>query len=49
VATGALSVDAMGRAIFERLLRHASGEKTCAEELGVGDNEFVPWPIGVLA
>lgn len=49
VADGALSVQAMGRAIFERLLCHASGEKTCAEDLGVGENEFVPWPIGVLA
>ncbi|MDZ5455764.1 altronate dehydratase family protein [Azohydromonas lata] len=49
VVDGTASVDEMGRAIFERLLRHASGEKTCAEDLGVGENEFVPWPIGVLA
>lgn len=49
VADGSVSVEEMGQIIFERLLRHASGEKTKAEELGVGENEFVPWPIGVLA
>jgi altronate hydrolase len=37
----------MGRAIFEQILRHASGEPTKSEALGVGLNEFVPWPLGV--
>ncbi len=49
VADGAVGVPEMGRRIFERLLDYASGVPTKAEELGVGDNEFVPWPIGVLA
>jgi altronate hydrolase len=49
VGEGNASVQQMGQLIFERLLRHASGEKTKAEELGVGENEFIPWPIGVLA
>lgn len=49
VANGSVSVEEMGQIIFERLLRHASGEKTKAEKLGIGENEFVPWPIGVLA
>jgi altronate hydrolase len=49
IADGSVSVQEMGQIIFERLLRHASGEKTKAEELGIGENEFVPWPIGVLA
>ena len=38
----------MGRRIFEQLLRHASGERTKSELSGMGENEFVPWPIGVL-
>lgn len=38
-----------GARIFERWLAHASGLATTAEELGLGDSEFVPWPIGVLA
>ena len=35
---------AVGREIFDLLLRVASGEKTCAERLG--HKEFVPWRIG---
>ena len=44
-----LSREQMGELIFARLLAHASGELTCSEQLGVGENEFVPWPKGVLA
>lgn len=44
-----LSVEQMGEQIFARILAHASGEQTCSEQLGVGENEFVPWPKGVLA
>lgn len=49
IADRNVSVECMGAVIFEALLRHASGAKTKAEELGIGENEFVPWPIGVLA
>jgi len=49
VIDGESTLEAMGRVIFEQLLRHASGEKTKSELLGVGGNEFVPWPIGVTA
>lgn len=49
VLDGQLSVEQMGQRIFDSLLRHASGEKTRSEDLGVGENEFVPWPKGVLA
>jgi altronate hydrolase len=28
------------------LLATASGEKTCSEALGIGDEEFVPWLVG---
>ena len=48
-ADGDGAVVKLGREVFERLLRHASGEKTKAEELVLGENEFVPWPMGVLA
>jgi altronate hydrolase len=34
-------------AIFQQLLRVASGEPTKSELLGLGDHEFVPWMIGV--
>lgn len=49
VLDGSQSIEQTGRTIFQRWLDHASGEPTKSEELGVGDNEFVPWPIGVLA
>lgn len=47
VIDGDLTIAQMGQRIFDQLLRHASGEKTRSEIAGVGENEFVPWPIGV--
>ncbi len=44
IADGTASVEAVGREIFEALLRVASGEKTKAETLG--HHEFSPWRIG---
>jgi altronate hydrolase len=49
VLDGALSAAEMGRAVFERWLAYASGEPTKSEQLDIGENEFVPWPIGVFA
>lgn len=43
------SVQALGHQLFERWLSCASGAPTQSELLGIGANEFVPWPIGVLA
>ena len=42
------SLDAMGEAIFDLLLRTASGEKSKSEDLGLGDLEFVPWQMGAV-
>lgn len=36
----------VGREIFEEILAVASGKKTKSEQLGVGDEEFVPWVVG---
>jgi len=41
-----LSIDDMGARIFDKVVRTASGELTKSEELGIGDNEFIPWQIG---
>lgn len=43
---GECTVQKCGELIFRRILSVASGEKTCSEELGYGDNEFNPWQIG---
>jgi altronate hydrolase len=39
-------VDDVGRELFEKILSVASGEKTKSEQLGYGDEEFVPWQVG---
>ena len=49
IIDGEKDLDEMGKIIFDTILRIASGEKSKSEALGVGENEFVPWPIGVLA
>ncbi len=47
VIDGDATIPEMGRRIFDQLLRHASGEPTRSEAIGVGENEFVPWPLGI--
>ena len=49
VGVGTATLDEMGEVIFRQMLAVASGEKSKSEALGVGEDEFVPWPIGVLA
>jgi altronate hydrolase len=44
IADGESTIEKVGREIFNRLLRVASGERTHAEVLG--HHEFVPWRIG---
>ena len=43
-----LSLEEMGREIYETFLRVASGEETKSEAQGLGDHEFVPWQIGAV-
>lgn len=47
VIDGDRSLDDLGQEIFEKMLAVASGEKSKSEALGVGEEEFAPWPIGV--
>lgn len=48
IVDGEKTIEEMGQEIFLQLLRIASGEKTKSEELGVGENEFVPWPYSIV-
>ncbi|TJZ91787.1 altronate dehydratase [Paracoccus gahaiensis] len=43
-----VSIEAKGREIVDLILRTASGEATRSEDLGLGDNEFLPWQIGAV-
>jgi len=49
VLDGGETVESMGQRIFEAILRHASGERTASERLGLGDEEFVPWHLGIVS
>ena len=49
IVDGECSVPEMGQRIFEQILRHASGEATKSELLGLGDHEFVPWHLGIVS
>lgn len=42
------SVEDVGRAIFQKVLDVASGERTKSELNGVGDEEFNPWMVGAV-
>ncbi len=48
VIDGEASVPEMGEKIFAKILATASGAPTRSEELGFGDDEFVPWTIGAV-
>jgi altronate hydrolase len=37
-----------GQQIFDLILKTASGQKTKSEDLGYGENEYVPWYIGAV-
>jgi len=37
-----------GRRIFNLMLETASGKRTRSEELGYGEEEFVPWTPGLI-
>ncbi len=43
-----VSIADKGQEIFKKILKVASGETTKSEELGYGDNEFVPWQVGAV-
>jgi altronate hydrolase len=42
------SVESVGERLFQLILDTASGRKTLSEELGFGQEEFVPWQLGAV-
>ena len=38
----------VGDELFELILEVASGRQTLSEELGIGQDEFAPWPMGAV-
>lgn len=49
ILDGEVDVPQMGERIFQAILRHASGQQTKSELLGLGDHEFVPWHLGIVS
>lgn len=49
VLDGECDIPQLGQRIFAHILRHASGEPTKSERLGLGDHEFVPWHLGIVS
>ncbi len=48
IVTGDETVDQVGERLFELLVATASGESTASERFGFGEEEFVPWQMGVV-
>jgi len=48
VVTGDETIESLGLRIFHLLIATASGQATRSEQLGYGDNEFVPWQVGAV-
>ena len=49
ILDGACTLQEMGQQIFALMLETASGRHSKSEMLGLGDNEFVPWQIGIMS
>ncbi len=48
VVDGTATVEQVGDELFELILEVASGRQTLSEELGIGQDEFAPWPVGAV-
>jgi altronate hydrolase len=48
VVDGEATVDQVGDELFELILEVASGRQPLSEELGIGQDEFAPWPMGAV-
>jgi altronate hydrolase len=49
IMDGTASMQEMAQRIFQQMLDTASGQRSKSELLGLGDNEFVPWQIGIMS
>lgn len=49
ILDGEKTIEQVGEEIFQLMLRTASGKASKSELLGLGDNEFVPWHIGIMS
>lgn len=48
IVDGTTTVDEVGAEIFDLIVDVASGRQTVSEELDLGQDEFIPWQLGVV-
>ncbi len=48
IADGTASLEQVGREIFDEIIAVASGRRSVSEDLGLGQEEFVPWQLGAV-
>ncbi len=48
IVDGKATIKELGQTIYDTILQTASGHKTKSEIMGLGDCEFVPWPLGAI-
>ncbi|ETX10212.1 D-galactarate dehydratase [Marinomonas ushuaiensis DSM 15871] len=48
IVDGNSTISQIGEEILEKIIEIASGSQSASEELGYGNNEFVPWPVGAV-
>lgn len=48
IVDGTASLEDVGDEVFEEIVAVASGKQTTSEELGIGQEEFVPWQFGTV-
>jgi altronate hydrolase len=48
ILDGEVTIEEMGRVIFDDIVATASGRRTKSELIGVGDEEMVPWQLGAV-
>ena len=48
IASGESTLAQVGEEVFAAMLATAAGQRSCSEQNGLGDEEFVPWVTGVV-
>lgn len=48
IITGAETMEELSQRMFQAVLDYASGKRARSEELGYGQDEFLPWQIGAV-
>ena len=48
IVDGDATVESKGQEIFDRIIACASGKPSKSEQMGMGEEEFVPWTVGAI-